>query len=176
MYIMSCSSSHNARKSKTSVSRKLLAIRREHPALHRRQFFQNRPIHGDFARDIEWFRPDGKEMTDEDWSNGASSCIGMLLDDFFVFSLNLAGVMECQDPRDKVCALLGLNRRPILTPDYHRPVAEVFTQLAGVLVNQKLCADILEVCSRNWQLKPLHDEISSSLPSRVPDFRHARCL
>ncbi len=48
----------------------LIALRREHPVLRRRGFFQGRKIRGSEVKDIAWFRPDGKEMTDEDWTQG----------------------------------------------------------------------------------------------------------
>lgn len=49
---------------------RLIAIRREHPVFRRRRFFQGRRIHGSEVKDLAWFRPDGKEMTDEDWNTG----------------------------------------------------------------------------------------------------------
>jgi glycogen operon protein len=61
-------------------TRRLLRLRREHPALHRRQFFQARPIHGGAVRDVCWFRPDGQEMSDQEWESGPATCMGMLLD------------------------------------------------------------------------------------------------
>jgi len=48
---------------------KVISIRREHPALHRTKFFQGRQIRGSNVRDIIWFRPDGGEMDDEDWTS-----------------------------------------------------------------------------------------------------------
>ncbi|GKS56963.1 glycogen operon protein GlgX homolog [Nitrospira sp.] len=50
--------------------RALIAFRKRHPVLRRRRFFQGRHIRGSEVKDIAWFRPDGKEMTDEDWNAG----------------------------------------------------------------------------------------------------------
>ena len=47
--------------------------------LHRRKFFQGRRIRGSEVKDLAWFRPDGKEMTDEDWNNGFARCLGLRL-------------------------------------------------------------------------------------------------
>ena len=58
---------------------KVINIRREHPALHRRKFFQGRRIRGSNIRDIVWFRPDGQEMNDEDWGNPHGKCLAMFL-------------------------------------------------------------------------------------------------
>lgn len=50
-------------------TRRLIKIRREHPALHRTKFFKGRQIRGSRIRDIIWYRPDGVEMDDEDWTS-----------------------------------------------------------------------------------------------------------
>jgi isoamylase len=60
-------------------TRHLIDIRRDHPVLHRRKFFQGRRIRGSEIRDIHWFRPDGIEMTDEEWDMSFVRCLGMLL-------------------------------------------------------------------------------------------------
>jgi isoamylase len=59
--------------------RRLLRIRREHPALHRSKFFQGREIHGAGFRDLIWFRHDGMEMTREDWDNPSTESLVMFL-------------------------------------------------------------------------------------------------
>jgi glycogen operon protein len=57
----------------------LIAFRKAHPVLHRATFFQGRAIHGEGVRDIEFYRPDGGQMEDGEWSDGLVRCIGMLL-------------------------------------------------------------------------------------------------
>jgi glycogen operon protein len=57
----------------------LIALRREQPVLRRRRFFQGRQIWGSEVKDVAWFRPDGKEMTDEDWNKGYVRCLGLRL-------------------------------------------------------------------------------------------------
>ena len=59
-------------------TRRLIALRREHPVLRRRRWFQGRPIRG--TVDIRWYRPDGSEMGDEDWDAGFAKSVGVLLD------------------------------------------------------------------------------------------------
>ncbi|WP_394850007.1 glycogen debranching protein GlgX [Pendulispora brunnea] len=49
-------------------TKKLLRIRREHPALQRSKFFQGRDIHGTQLPDLAWFREDGQPMSDKDWN------------------------------------------------------------------------------------------------------------
>ncbi len=61
------------------VVKKLLRIRRAHPALHRSQFFQGRKIHGTDLRDISWFCPDGRSMSEDDWQNPSTRAFSMFL-------------------------------------------------------------------------------------------------
>ncbi|HET9093379.1 MAG TPA: alpha-amylase family glycosyl hydrolase, partial [Acidimicrobiales bacterium] len=58
-------------------TRLLIAFRREHPVFHRRRFFRGRAIRGTI--DLGWFRPDGAEMTDEDWEPGFAKAVGVFL-------------------------------------------------------------------------------------------------
>jgi isoamylase len=57
----------------------LIAFRKKHPVLRRRRFFQGRHIRGSEVKDLSWFRPDGKEMTDEDWNAGYSKSLTLRL-------------------------------------------------------------------------------------------------
>ncbi|HXF91179.1 MAG TPA: glycogen debranching protein GlgX [Nitrospiraceae bacterium] len=57
----------------------LIAFRKRHPVLRRRRFFQGRRIRGSEVKDLAWFRPDGKEMTDEDWGSGYARSLGLRL-------------------------------------------------------------------------------------------------
>lgn len=59
--------------------RSLIALRKKHPVLRRRRFFQGRHIRGSEVKDLSWFRPDGKEMTDEDWNAGYSKSLTLRL-------------------------------------------------------------------------------------------------
>ncbi len=60
-------------------TRRLIHLRLQNPVFHRRTFFQGRRIQASAAKDLSWFRPDGKEMTEEEWSNGFSRCLGLRL-------------------------------------------------------------------------------------------------
>ena len=57
----------------------LIAFRKRHPVLRRRRFFQGRHIRGSEVKDISWFKPDGKEMTDDDWNAGYSKSLVLRL-------------------------------------------------------------------------------------------------
>jgi glycogen operon protein len=61
-------------------TRRAVELRHRHPALHRRKFFQGRPIHGEEVKDVVWFRPDGREMTASEWEAGWVKSIGVRLE------------------------------------------------------------------------------------------------
>ncbi|SEI88780.1 glycogen operon protein [Deinococcus reticulitermitis] len=63
-----------------AFTRKVIALRKAHPSLHRRKFFSGRTIRGEDVRDIVWLRYDGAEMTDDDWNNDHTQSLGMFLD------------------------------------------------------------------------------------------------
>jgi glycogen operon protein len=52
---------------------------REQPVLQRRTFFQGRRIRGSDIKDLSWFEPSGKEMSDEAWNAGFVRCLGVRL-------------------------------------------------------------------------------------------------
>lgn len=60
-------------------TRYVIKLFKEHPALRRRRFFYGRKIRGSEVKDVTWLRPDGQEMTEEDWSNVEMRCFGVRL-------------------------------------------------------------------------------------------------
>ncbi|MEX2571541.1 MAG: glycogen debranching protein GlgX [Gemmatimonadota bacterium] len=60
-------------------TRRIVALRHRHPVFHRRHFFQGRRIRGSELEDITWLRPDGEEMTEDEWNSGFTRCFGMRL-------------------------------------------------------------------------------------------------
>jgi glycogen operon protein len=67
------------RRELLEFTRFLIDLRRRHPVLRRRHFFQGRKIRGSEVKDLAWFRPDGKEMSEEDWNNSEARCFGLRL-------------------------------------------------------------------------------------------------
>jgi glycogen operon protein len=68
-----------ARRDILSFTRNLIAFRKQHPVLRRRRFFQGRRLRGSEVKDLSWFRPDGKEMSDEDWETGYVKSLALRL-------------------------------------------------------------------------------------------------
>ncbi|MBI3029667.1 MAG: glycogen debranching protein GlgX [Candidatus Rokubacteria bacterium] len=67
------------RRDLLAFARSMTSLRRRHPVLRRRQFFYGRRIRGSEVKDLSWFRPDGKEITEEDWTNPHTRCLGLRL-------------------------------------------------------------------------------------------------
>jgi glycogen operon protein len=64
-----------------ALVRRLLALRREHPVLRQRAFFEGRAVQGGGGvKDVAWFHPAGRELTDDDWYDTGLRSIGMYLD------------------------------------------------------------------------------------------------
>jgi isoamylase len=58
----------------------LTRLRRDHPTLRRRKFFQGRSIRGTGVTDILFLRPDGIPMTEEEWNACWVRTLGIRLD------------------------------------------------------------------------------------------------
>lgn len=58
---------------------RLIALRRSHPVLTRRRWFEGVSIRGSDLRDIGWFKPDGSLMTEEDWHVAFARSLGVFL-------------------------------------------------------------------------------------------------
>jgi glycogen operon protein len=103
-------------------TRRLIRLKHAHPVFHRRMFFQGRRIQGSAVKDLAWFRPDGQEMTDEEWQNSLSRCLG----------LRLAGdaIEETDDMGEPIVddtflILLNAHHEPVpfVLPDHETKVA-----------------------------------------------------
>jgi isoamylase len=58
---------------------RLIQLRRDHPVFRRRRWFQGREIHGEELTDVAWFKPDGGQMTLQDWQNGFARSLAVFL-------------------------------------------------------------------------------------------------
>ena len=57
-------------------TRRLIALRLDHPVLRRKQFFYGRALLGHEVKDLTWLRSDGNEMSAEDWG-AFTRCFGI---------------------------------------------------------------------------------------------------
>ncbi len=51
-----------------AFTQRLIAFRRNHRIFRRRRWFRGEPVKAGALPDIAWFRPDGNEMTEQDWT------------------------------------------------------------------------------------------------------------
>jgi isoamylase len=67
------------RKGLLEFTQRVLAFRRAHPVLQRRRFFRGDHVGSSRWKDLCWYRPDGVEMTIEDWSQPFVRSVGFTL-------------------------------------------------------------------------------------------------
>ena len=66
-------------KSLLAFTRKLIKLRKDHPAFRRRRWFRGEPVKAKGMEDIAWFLPDGSEMTEENWNSDFARSIGVFI-------------------------------------------------------------------------------------------------
>jgi glycogen operon protein len=63
------------------LARMLLELRRTSPVLRQPAFFEGRPVAGgDGCKDLAWFHPSGRELSNADWFDTRLRTVGMYLD------------------------------------------------------------------------------------------------
>jgi isoamylase len=60
-------------------TRRLVRLQAEHPVFRRRGWFKGRPLRGKGVGDIAWFRPDGAEMSEDDWEQPHAKAFAVFL-------------------------------------------------------------------------------------------------
>lgn len=58
---------------------KVVRLRRATHALRQGRFLHGRPLGDDGVRDVVWLKPDGAEMSPDDWANPEARVVGLLL-------------------------------------------------------------------------------------------------
>jgi isoamylase len=75
-----------------TLVKKLIALRKNHSVFRRRNFFLGRAIKGVGVKDILWLKPDGHEMTDEEWNQEHARTLGVFLSGSAVDEVDERGV------------------------------------------------------------------------------------
>jgi glycogen operon protein len=60
-------------------TRQVIALRQAHPTFRRRDFFDGRPLFGGQLKDVLWLKPDGREMSPDEWEHEHARTLGMYL-------------------------------------------------------------------------------------------------
>jgi glycogen debranching enzyme GlgX len=61
------------------VTKTALRLRRDHPALRQRHWFEGRPTIKGGPKDLVWLHPDGREMAGADWHDASLRVVGMFV-------------------------------------------------------------------------------------------------
>lgn len=69
----------NADKELIEFTCRLIDFRKSHPVFSRKNWFKGKPVRKAGLTDIAWFKPDGSEMTEDDWTNGFAKSLGIFL-------------------------------------------------------------------------------------------------
>jgi glycogen operon protein len=59
-----------------AFTERVSALRNRHSLFRRRTFFRGRAVRENEEKDVQWLNPDGREMTDEEWTQGFARCLG----------------------------------------------------------------------------------------------------
>ena len=112
------------------------------------------------ARYVDYVLSLQKNLKDEPWH-----------DDVLAYALNLSIDQACSDPRDRVYALLSIDAKTTLRPDYALPAATVYTSfVANLLEDEQRLGGLLHQAVGHYYIS-YQDEISQALPSWCVDLR-----
>ncbi len=67
-----------AKKELLEFTKFVIALRKRHPILRRGKFFHGHPIDKNGYKDLTWFLPNGKEITEKDWRNPDLRSLGLI--------------------------------------------------------------------------------------------------
>jgi isoamylase len=84
-------------------TRRVIALRKEHPVFRRRRFFSGMPIHGAGTSDIAWFGVDGTDMSDDEWDVGYARTLLVRLDGEAIHSPDARGRRVVDDTFAVAC-------------------------------------------------------------------------
>jgi isoamylase len=62
-----------------AFAQRLIRLRAEHPVFRRPRYFEGRGVTGSGLPDVWWFRPDGRRMTQRDWTTPDIRVLGVFL-------------------------------------------------------------------------------------------------
>jgi len=137
----------------------LIRFRHEQPVLHRRRFFHGRPIRGADVKDLTWFAPTGKEMTDEDWTSGVVRCLGVCMEGEMPNELDERGE---RIRGDTLLILFNGNpdRVPFTLPQHHRFAQGRMVADEDLGMGAYICLSLIRGRS--------DDEIAEAIAQRFP--------
>ena len=61
-----------------NFAKRMIRLRKDHPIFRRRDFFEGAIVEEE-RKDVAWLKPDGQEMTTEEWHKEFARCLGMAI-------------------------------------------------------------------------------------------------
>jgi len=80
-----------------TFTKKLIHFCKRHPVFNRRRWFKGQPVKGIGLEDIAWFKPDGTEMTEENWNQDFAKSLGVFLNGKGIHSMGSKGEVIVDD-------------------------------------------------------------------------------
>ncbi|MGH3356855.1 MAG: glycogen debranching protein GlgX, partial [Nocardioidaceae bacterium] len=108
----------------TTLTRRLLDLRRQHPVLRQRHFFVGRSVVEGGRKDLTWVHPLGREMTASDWHDPHLVTIGLFLAGDAIRARGPEGE-AIKDQSFLLWLHAGGQDLPVLLPDVSPTYAEV---------------------------------------------------
>ena len=87
----------NADRELLEFTQKLIHFRHRHPVFRRRRWFKGQPIRGIGLEDIAWFKPDGEEMTEENWNQDYAKSLAVYLNGRGIKTVGPKGELTIDD-------------------------------------------------------------------------------
>jgi glycogen operon protein len=110
---------NDQQRSLFEFTRGLIALRKEHPVLRRRRFFEGLFLPGADIKDLTWFKLDGTEIVDEQWADPEARSMAM----------RLAG--EAIDEREPEGGRIFDETLLVLLNTYHEPLEFTLPEAGG---------------------------------------------
>jgi isoamylase len=77
--------------------RRMIRLRKDHPAFRRKNFFQGRELRGAGTKDIVWLAPAGRAMTVEEWNNSLATSLGLQMSGLLEGEHDAQGRLQVDD-------------------------------------------------------------------------------
>jgi glycogen operon protein len=110
---------NDAARGLLEFTRGLIAFRKEHPVLRRRRYFEGIFAPGAEIKDLTWFKLNGTEVMDEDWSDSEARSL----------ALRLAG--EAIDEREPEGGAISDETLLVLLNAYHEDLVFMLPEAGG---------------------------------------------
>ena len=95
----------------------MVSFRRHHPVFSRRRFLQAQTL-ADGVKEVAWLRPDGEELTEEDWNTSFNRCLGVYMAGTAIERVDRRG-RAVKDNNFLVLFNAHHEEIPFLLPEFH---------------------------------------------------------